>query len=57
MSQGSRPERVADQIRAELGQLLAREVHDPGIGFEKYNDIKIGDVIEAFVKERVAVTA
>jgi len=33
MSQGSRPERVADQIRAELGQLLAREVHDPGIGF------------------------
>lgn len=33
MSQGSRPERVADQIRGELGQLLAREVHDPGIGF------------------------
>ena len=33
MSQGSRPERVADQIRAELGELLAREVHDPGIGF------------------------
>jgi translation initiation factor IF-2 len=28
-----------------------------GIGFEKYNDIKVGDVIEAFVKERVAVTA
>ncbi|HZR22560.1 MAG TPA: 30S ribosome-binding factor RbfA [Vicinamibacterales bacterium] len=33
MSQGSRPDRVADQIRGELGQLLAREVHDPGIGF------------------------
>jgi ribosome-binding factor A len=33
MSQGSRPDRVADQIRAELGSLLAREVHDPGIGF------------------------
>jgi translation initiation factor IF-2 len=25
-----------------------------GIGFDKYNDIKVGDVIEAFVVERVA---
>src|SRR5439155_274935 len=33
MSQGSRPERVADQIRGELALLIAREVHDPGIGF------------------------
>jgi ribosome-binding factor A len=33
MGQGSRPDRVADQIRAELGTLLARELHDPGIGF------------------------
>src|SRR6476620_3008565 len=33
MSQGSRPERVADQIRSELAMLLVREVHDPGIGF------------------------
>ena len=33
MSQGSRPDRVADQIRAELALLLSREVHDPGIGF------------------------
>ena len=33
MSQGSRPERVADQIRSEIATLLAREVHDPGIGF------------------------
>ena len=33
MSQGSRPERVADQIRSELAMLIAREVHDPGIGF------------------------
>jgi ribosome-binding factor A len=33
MSQGSRPDRVADQIRGELAQLLARDVHDPGIGF------------------------
>jgi translation initiation factor IF-2 len=28
-----------------------------GIGFERFNDIKIGDVIEVFVMERVAVTA
>jgi translation initiation factor IF-2 len=28
-----------------------------GIGFEKYNDLKVGDVIEAFVVERVAATA
>jgi len=33
MPQGSRPDRVADQIRGEIGQLLAREVHDPGVGF------------------------
>jgi ribosome-binding factor A len=33
MSQGSRPDRVADQIRSELANLLVREVHDPGIGF------------------------
>jgi translation initiation factor IF-2 len=28
-----------------------------GIGFEKFNDLKVGDVIEAFVVERVAATA
>jgi ribosome-binding factor A len=33
MPQGYRPDRVADQIRAEISVLLAREVHDPGIGF------------------------
>jgi ribosome-binding factor A len=33
MAQGSRPDRVADQIRSELAMLLAREVRDPGIGF------------------------
>ena len=33
MSQGSRSDRVADQIRGELGRLLTRDVHDPGIGF------------------------
>jgi ribosome-binding factor A len=33
MSQGSRPSRVADQIRSELATLLMRDVHDPGVGF------------------------
>jgi ribosome-binding factor A len=33
MAQGSRPARVGDQIRAEIADLLARAVHDPGIGF------------------------
>jgi translation initiation factor IF-2 len=28
-----------------------------GIGFEKYNDIKVGDIIEVFASERVAVPA
>ncbi len=30
---GNRPDRVGDAIRDELSQLIAREVHDPGIGF------------------------
>jgi ribosome-binding factor A len=33
LAQGSRPDRVADQIRGEIAGLLARDVHDPGIGF------------------------
>ena len=32
MSQ-QRPSRVAEQIREDLTELLARSVHDPGIGF------------------------
>jgi len=37
----SRPERVGDQIRSELAQLLAREVHDPGIGFLTLTHVKV----------------
>jgi ribosome-binding factor A len=33
MSQGSRADRVADQVRGELALLIAREVRDPGLGF------------------------
>jgi translation initiation factor IF-2 len=28
-----------------------------GIGFDRYNDVKVGDIIEVFVMERVAVSA
>jgi len=41
MGQGSRPERVADQICCELASLLAREVHDPGIGFVTLTRVQI----------------
>jgi len=41
MAQGSRPDRVADQIRGELGELLAREVHDPGIGFVTITRVQV----------------
>lgn len=33
MAQGSRPDRVGEQIRQELSQIIAQQVHDPGIGF------------------------
>lgn len=54
MSQGSRPDRVADQIRGELGQLLAREVHDPGIGFVTITRVQVSADIQ---QARVFYTA
>ena len=33
MPQGSRPHRVADQLRAEIAEIVASELHDPAIGF------------------------
>jgi ribosome-binding factor A len=41
MSQGSRPDRVADQLRGELATLLARDVHDPGIGFVTLTRVQV----------------
>ena len=41
MAQGSRPERVADEIRKELSVLIAREVQDPGIGFLTITRVKV----------------
>jgi ribosome-binding factor A len=41
MSQGSRANRVADQIRSELASLLSREVHDPGLGFVTLTRVQV----------------
>jgi ribosome-binding factor A len=41
MAQGTRPERVGEEIRQELGALLVREVHDPGIGFVTLTRVKV----------------
>jgi ribosome-binding factor A len=41
MSQGSRPDRVADQIRGELALMLARDVHDPGLGFVTITRVQV----------------
>ncbi len=47
MSQGSRPDRVADQIRSELALLLAREVHDPGIGFVTLTRVQLSPDLQS----------
>jgi ribosome-binding factor A len=54
MSQGSRPDRVADQIRGELAMLLAREVHDPGLGFVTLTRVKVSPDLQ---QARVYFTA
>lgn len=41
MSQGSRPDRVADQLRSEIALMLTREVHDPGIGFVTLTRVQV----------------
>jgi ribosome-binding factor A len=54
MSQGSRPDRVADQIRSELADLLAREVHDPGLGFVTLTRVQVSPDLQV---ARVLYTA
>ena len=41
MPQGSRPERVAEQVRQEVSELLLSEVHDPGIGLVTLTRVKV----------------
>jgi ribosome-binding factor A len=47
MSQGSRPDRVADQLRAEIAELLGREVHDPGIGFVTLTRVQVSPDLQS----------
>jgi len=54
MSQGSRPDRVADQLRSELAQMLAREVHDPGVGFVTLTRVHVSPDLQ---QARVMYTA
>jgi len=44
---GNRPDRVAEQIRLELSELIAREVHDPGIGFLTLTRVKVTPDLQA----------
>ncbi len=39
--QTHRADRVGDQLRMELSELLAREVHDPGIGFVTLTHVQV----------------
>ena len=41
MGQGSRPDRVGEEIRHELATMLSRDVHDPGIGFVTLTRVKV----------------
>jgi ribosome-binding factor A len=41
MPQGTRPDRVGEEIREELAQLIARDVHDPGVGFVTLTRVKV----------------
>jgi ribosome-binding factor A len=54
MSQGSRTARVADQIRSEIASMLARDVHDPGIGFVTITRVTVSPDLQ---HARIAYTA
>ena len=41
MPAGSRPSRLGDQLRAELSEIIAREVHDPGLGFLTITQVSV----------------
>ena len=64
MQRGSEVRIVRDGIVVHEGQLASlqrfkdavREVasgYECGLSFEKYNDVKLGDVVEAFVMEQI----
>jgi ribosome-binding factor A len=39
--QGQRPQRVGDQIREDLSDIIRRELKDPGIGFVTITHVKV----------------
>jgi ribosome-binding factor A len=39
--QGSRPDRVGEQIRQEVSQILSTEVRDPGVGLVTLTRVKV----------------
>jgi ribosome-binding factor A len=41
MAQGARPQRVGEELRHSLAELLAREVHDPGLGFVTITGVRV----------------
>jgi ribosome-binding factor A len=41
MLAGTRPDRVGEQIRQELSQMLLSEVHDPGVGLITLTRVKV----------------
>ncbi|MBK9238952.1 MAG: 30S ribosome-binding factor RbfA [Acidobacteria bacterium] len=41
MAQGARADRVGEQIRQELSQILSQQAHDPGIGFLTLTRVKV----------------
>lgn len=47
MPQGSRPHRVADQLRSELAVLLTRDVHDPGVGFVTLTRVEVSPDLQS----------
>ena len=47
MAQGHRPDRVGDQIREVVAELLARgAVHDPGIGFITLTRVQVSSDLQ-----------
>jgi ribosome-binding factor A len=42
----TRPSRVGDQLRAEISDLLARQVHDPGIGFLTITQVTVSSDLQ-----------
>ncbi len=46
MPQSHRPDRIGEELRIELSELLAREVHDPGIGFVTLTRVHVSPDIQ-----------